>query len=383
MSAAAGDGRLTSLDAFRGFAIAGMVLVNNPGDWKAVHPPLAHAPWHGWTFADWIFPFFLFIVGVSMTLSLGQRAAAGATHGRLLAGMARRAAVIFTVGLVLNLLPSFDFSTVRIPGVLQRIALCSLLAVPIVLACGWRGVAGWIVALFVVYTVPMLWVPVPDAQGVVAAGVLQPGQDFAAWLDRLLLGGHLWAQARTWDPEGLWTTLPAVATVLFGVLTGRWLATERPAAERCVWLLLAGLALVWLGEVMGRLVMPVNKPLWTPSFTVMMAGFALLVFGAFYWLLDGTADARLRTAARRLAHPLVVYGMNALFIFAFSGVVARMLGFIKLEGGTRSLKAVLYAPIQALPVSPETASLVWALLFQAAMYAVAWGMWRRRWFVKA
>lgn len=375
--------RLTSLDAFRGFAIGGMVLVNNPGDWGALYPPLAHAKWNGWTFTDWIFPFFLFIVGLSMTLSLGARAAAGAPRGALLAGMARRCAVIFGVGLLLNLIPAFAFDTVRIPGVLQRIALASLLATPIVLACGWRGVLASIGALFALYSVPMLTVPVPDASGAVAAGVLEPGRDFGAWIDRALLSGHLWSQSKTWDPEGLWSTLPAVATVLSGVLAGRWLATDRPAAERTVWLLLAGLALLWLGDAVDRLFMPVNKSLWTPSYVVLMAGFALLVFGAFFWLLDATPDQRLRATARRWCHPLVVYGMNALFIFAFSGFVAKMMGFIKLDGGTRSLKAALYAPLQALPLAPVNASLLWALLFQAAMFAVAWLMWKRQWFIKA
>ena len=375
--------RLTSLDAFRGFAIGGMVLVNNPGDWGALYPPLAHAKWNGWTFTDWIFPFFLFIVGLSMTLSLGARAAAGAPRGALLAGMARRCAVIFGVGLLLNLIPAFAFDTVRIPGVLQRIALALLLATPIVLACGWRGVLASIGALFALYSVPMLTVPVPDASGAVAAGVLEPGRDFGAWIDRALLSGHLWSQSKTWDPEGLWSTLPAVATVLSGVLAGRWLATDRSAAERTVWLLLAGLALLWLGDAVDRLFMPVNKSLWTPSYVVLMAGFALLVFGAFFWLLDATPDQRLRATARRWCHPLVVYGMNALFIFAFSGFVAKMMGFIKLDGGTRSLKAALYAPLQALPLAPVNASLLWALLFQAAMFAVAWVMWKRQWFIKA
>ena len=375
--------RLTSLDAFRGFAIGGMVLVNNPGDWGALYPPLAHAKWNGWTFTDWIFPFFLFIVGLSMTLSLGARAAAGAPRGALLAGMARRCAVIFGVGLLLNLIPAFAFDTVRIPGVLQRIALALLLATPIVLACGWRGVLASIGALFALYSVPMLTVPVPDASGAVAAGVLEPGRDFGAWIDRALLSGHLWSQSKTWDLEGLWSTLPAVATVLSGVLAGRWLATDRSAAERTVWLLLAGLALLWLGDAVDRLFMPVNKSLWTPSYVVLMAGFALLVFGAFFWLLDATPDQRLRATARRWCHPLVVYGMNALFIFAFSGFVAKMMGFIKLDGGTRSLKAALYAPLQALPLAPVNASLLWALLFQAAMFAVAWLMWKRQWFIKA
>ncbi|MEN9627129.1 MAG: hypothetical protein RJA10_355 [Pseudomonadota bacterium] len=375
--------RLASLDAFRGFAIGGMVLVNNPGDWGALYPQLAHAKWHGWTFTDWIFPFFLFIVGVSMTLSMGARAAAGASGPVLLGGMARRAAVIFAVGLALNLIPAFNLDTVRIPGVLQRIALCSLLAAPIVLACSWRGVAAWLVALCAVYGVLMLAVPVPDASGVVAAGVLEPGRDFGAWVDRQLLAGHLWSQSRTWDPEGLVSTLPAIATVLFGVLTGRWLGTPAAAADKTVWMLLAGLALLWLGAVMDSVFMPINKALWTPSYAVFMAGWAMLVFGAFYWLMDAAPQAGVRQAAARLFQPLVIYGMNALFIFALSGFVAKMMAFIMVDGGSRSLKQAMFAPIQALPLAPQDASLLWALGFNAAMFAVAWWMWTKRWFIKA
>lgn len=382
MNASVQDQRLTSLDAFRGLAIAGMVLVNNPGDWKTVYAPLLHAPWHGWTITDTVFPFFLFIVGVSMTLSLGARAAAGASSRGLALGLARRAALIFAIGLLLNFIPAFNLAALRIPGVLQRIALASLLAVPIVLACRWRGVAACIVALFAVYTVPMLWWPVPGADGVTAVGALEPGRDFGAWIDRALLGGHLWSQSRTWDPEGLWSTLPAVATLLFGVLTGRWLATPRAAAERSVGLLLAGLALLLAGEAMGHVLMPINKSLWTPSYAVFMAGWALLIFGACHWLLDASPNAALRQRARRLAQPLVIFGLNALFIFAFSGLVAKLLAFVKVDGGTRSLKAALYAPLQALPLAPENASLLWALLFGATQFAVAWGLWRRRWFIK-
>ena len=373
--------RLASLDAFRGFAIAGMVLVNNPGDWNALYPQLAHAAWNGWTFTDWIFPFFLFIVGVSMTLSLGVRAAAGASQPQLLIGLARRAAVIFAVGLALNLVPSFDLATVRIPGVLQRIALCTLIAAPLVLACRWQGLLAGLGACFALYTVPMLWVAVPDAQGVLGAGVLEPGRDFGAWVDRQLLGGHLWRASRTWDPEGLVSTLPAVGTVLFGALTGRWLATPGPAADKTVWMLLAGLALLWLGAMLDSVFMPINKNLWTPSYSVFMAGWALLVFGAFYWLMDAAPQAGVRRLAARVFQPLVIYGMNALFLFALSGLLARLLFVFKHDG--QSFKQLLYAPLQALPVSAQNASLLWALGFNALMFAVAWGMWRRRWFIKA
>ena len=394
--------RLASLDAFRGFAIAGMVLVNNPGDWSHLYSQLAHAAWHGWTFTDWIFPFFLFIVGVSMTLSTGRRLALGDHRAALLLGLARRAVVIFLVGFTLNLIPYFNWDAVRIPGVLQRIALCTLLAAPLVLWCGWRGQAKALIALFVGYAVLMLAVPVPGPDGVVATGLLQPGRDTGAWLDRALLSGHLWVQSKTWDPEGLLSTLPAVGTVLFGVLTGHLLAWRAEAAHKTVWMLLAGLALLWLGAILDVVLMPINKALWTPSYAVFMAGWALLVFGAFFWLMDGAPQARVRSTAARLFQPLVIYGMNALFIFALSGFIAKMMGFIKIPvasaeaaglagaAGTTmqahasiSLKAWLYAPLKGLPLEPVQASLLWALLFNAVMFVVAWAMWKKRWFIKA
>jgi predicted acyltransferase len=384
------------LDAFRGFAIAGMVLVNNPGDWSHLYSQLAHASWHGWTFTDWIFPFFLFIVGVSMTLSTSRRLALGDHRAALLRSLARRALVIFMVGFTLNLIPHFNWGAVRIPGVLQRIALCTLLAAPLVLWCGWRGQVKALIGLFTVYAVLMLAVPVPGPDGVVATGLLQPGRDTGAWLDRALLSGHLWVQSKTWDPEGLLSTLPAVGTVLFGVLTGHVLAWRAEAAHKTVWMLLAGLALLWLGAILDVVLMPINKALWTPSYAVFMAGWALLVFGAFYWLMDGAPQARVRSAAARLFQPLVIYGMNALFIFALSGFIAKMMGFIKIpvalpevsgaaaQAATSvSLKAWLYAPLKALPLEPVQASLLWALLFNAVMFIVAWAMWRKRWFIKA
>jgi predicted acyltransferase len=381
--AARGGQRLISLDAFRGFAIASMVLVNNPGDWGHLYAPLDHAEWNGWTFTDTIFPFFLFIVGVSMSLSFAARAAAGASAASLLRGHAGRVAVIFLVGLALNLIPHVDFAHVRIPGVLQRIALCSLLAAPLVLWGRWRAQAAGVVVVFALYALLMLYIPVPDVQGQVAAGLLEPGRDFGAWLDRLLLPGHLWSHTRTWDPEGLTSTLPAVGTLLFGALAGRVLQMPWSPLRRSALLALAGALLLALGLVMDRLFMPINKNLWTPSFSVFMAGWALLAFAGFHALLDAPRWPGLQRVARRLSQPLVIYGMNALFIFALSGLVARLMALKLFDGGTQSLKQWLYAPLQALPLSAVNASLLWALLFNAAMFAVAWFMWTRRWFIKA
>jgi predicted acyltransferase len=376
-----GAGRLASLDAFRGFTIAAMVLVNNPGDWSALYPQLAHAHWHGWTFTDTIFPFFLFIGGVSMALSLGRLAAFGADKPALLRKLALRALLIFLIGFALNVVPYFNFPAVRIPGVLQRIAICTLLAAPIVVYCGWRRQLAWIAGLLAAYSVLMLWLPVPG----IGAGVLEPGRDFGAYVDRFLLGNHMWMQSKSWDPEGLVSTLPALCNVLIGVLAGRWLLSPAPRAEQTVWLLLAGLLLLALGAILDAILMPINKSLWTPSFCLFMSGWALLAFAAFYWLLDVSPSTALRAAAARWSRPFVIYGMNALFIFALSGLIAKMLGFIKFaqpDGSKISLGKMLYAPIRDLPIAPVNTSLLYALLFNAFMFSIAWFMWRKKWFVK-
>jgi len=377
--------RLISLDAFRGFTIAAMVLVNNPGDWGHIYSQLGHAEWNGWTFTDWIFPFFLFICGVSMTFSLGRRAEAGADKTQLLLQLFKRAAIIFLIGLTLNFIPNFNFETLRIPGVLQRIALCTMLAAPIVIYCNWRQQSYWIVGLLTLYTALMLYMPVPDINGVVAAGVLEPGRDFGAFVDRFFLHGHMWVKSKTWDPEGLTSTIPALCSQLFGVLLGRWLLTSMGRTEKTVWILLAGLACLWVGVMLDAVVMPINKSLWSTSYCVFMTGWALIIFGAFYWFMDASESVVLREKSHRIFLPFTIYGMNALFIFALSGLIAKMLGFIKFtqaDGQLLSLKGIIYAPLQALALAPVNASLLFAIAFNLLMFAVAWFMWRNKWFVK-
>lgn len=367
--------RLLSLDVFRGFTVAAMILVNNPGDWAHLYAPLDHAEWHGWTFTDWIFPFFLFICGVAMSLSTQRALVAGMPASALLLPLWRRAALIVLIGLTLNFIPYFNLATLRYPGVLQRIGLCVFLAAPLVLFGRARAQALGALALLALYAVLMLAVPVPDANGVVGTGVLQPGRDTGAFVDRWLMSGHLWVKSKVWDPEGLLSTLPAVASLLAGSLTGRWLLGRATPASKTVWLLLAGLLALWLGTLLDAVLMPINKSLWTPSYAVFMSGWALLVFGACYWLIDACDAPSVRVWSARLALPLTIYGMNALFIFAFSGLVAKLLGYYQ-------LKAVLYAPLTQLPLSALNASLLFAVLFNLAMFAVAWALWRRRIFIK-
>ncbi|MDC8772045.1 acyltransferase family protein [Roseateles albus] len=373
--------RLLSLDAFRGFTIAAMLLVNNPGDWAHLYPSLAHAKWHGWTFTDWVFPFFVFICGISMTISLTRRIELGDEKLLLLWQTARRSLLIIALGLLLNFIPSFSLSELRIPGVLQRLGLCTLLAAPIVLWCSWRAQLWWAVGLLVGYSLIQLYVPVPDAQGVWHRGSLLPGEDVGAWLDRALLDGHLWQHSKTWDPEGLLSTLPALAGLLAGALTGQWLLSKREPSEKSQGLMVAGLACLGLGELLNVWLMPINKSLWTPSYAVAMTGWALLIFVVFYWLLDAMPSARWRRCLSRGASPLLMLGMNALFIFTLSGLLAKLLGHWQLSKA-QTLKAWLYAPILALEMRPENASLLYALAFTAALWLMAWALWARRCFIK-
>ncbi|MBI2517651.1 MAG: DUF5009 domain-containing protein [Opitutae bacterium] len=383
MSSATNPGqRLVSLDAFRGATIAAMLLVNNPGSWSDAYPPLLHAPWHGWTFTDLIFPGFLWIVGVAMTLSFARRMETGADRGELFRHVLVRSALIFGIGLFLaafpfGLLPAHHFSLahLRLPGVLQRIALCYLAAAAIFLRTGWRGQLAWIAGLLAGYWALLQLVPVPGY----GAGVLEPTGNLAWWIDSHLLAGHTWsgAPAPGFDPEGLLSTVPAIATTLLGALAGHALRGPASAAAKSGRLLAGGAGLLLLGGLLDR-GLPINKNLWTSSYAIFMAGWATVIFAAFYWLLDVRGW-------RRWATPFVIYGMNALAMFVLAGLSGRLLGLIQwtgMDGKSITLKAWLYGTLFAPLASPVNASLLYALAFVAAHFAVAWAMWRKKWFVK-
>ena len=338
--------RLVSLDAFRGSTIAAMILVNNPGDWGHVYWPLAHAPWHGWTPTDLIFPFFLFMVGMALPFSRRVRAAEAW----------RRAAVIAGLGLFMAAFPYFDLFTVRIPGVLMRIALCYIAAWAIRRITGPAGQAMAAVALLIGYWVLMTQVPVPGGH----PPNLDPPNNLGAWVDRVLLGAHLWKASRTWDPEGLLSTLPAIATTLLGLLAGEWLRTAETGARKTAGLLGAGLVLVIAGLAWGRS-FPINKSLWTSSYAVFTAGMAAYLFGLLYWI----ADVR---GHRQWCRPLVVYGRNAILVFVLSGLLAKTLALVRV--GDLSLQALLHGALFASWLPPYPASLAWAIANVAAWYVV-------------
>ena len=374
--------RLVSLDAFRGATIAGMMLVNNPGAWSAVYPQLLHASWNGWTFTDWIFPFFLWIVGVAMTFSFAKRVEQGGKKTELTLHVLQRSAVIFALGLFLNGFPfglafghEFSFATIRIPGVLQRIAVCYLIASVIVLNTNVRSQIAWIVGLLAGYWLLVKLVPVPGY----GAGVLEPTGNLCWYVDSVLLTGHTWRGAPVpgFDPEGIVSTIPAIATTLLGVMTGHWLRSTRSQEEKTAWMFVGGNILLLLGAILDMW-LPINKNLWTSTYTVFMAGWALVCFATFYWLIDVKGYTR-------WAKPCVIYGMNAIAAFVMAGIVGRLLGLIRWQlddGSVISLKNFIFERFFLPLGSPVNASLLFAIAFVLGLYLFVWVLYRKKWFLK-
>ena len=353
--------RLVSLDAFRGATMALMVLVNNGGGPDS-YGPLEHAEWHGWTITDVVFPSFLWIVGVALTFSLAKRMSSGASRGAVLLQAARRAAVLYALGLFVYLFPRFDFSTMRLLGVLQRIAICYFIAVAIYLFNGIRGQIVWIIGLLVSYWLLMTLVPVPGY----GPGRLDVEGNLAHWVDNLVLGRHNYAATKTWDPEGIVSTLPAIATALFGIMAGHLLRLKRELAERTTWLFLAGNLLIAVALICN-VWMPINKKLWTTSFALFMAGLDFVLLAGFVWIVDGRGK-------QRWVKPAVIMGMNAIVVYMASEVVDTLLNLLHWHKPIYDMFAAVLAP--------KNASLAYAVSYVAVMWVLAYFMYRRKWFVR-
>lgn len=363
--------RLVSLDVFRGLTIAGMILVNNPGSWSYVYSPLAHAEWHGWTPTDLIFPFFLFIVGVAITLSLESRLARGENQRKIFLQILRRTIILFALGLFLNGFPYFNLATLRIPGVLQRIALCYFFAALLFMKTKMKGQAIAAIVLLAVYWLLMKFVPVPGY----GAGVLEMEGNLAAYIDNSLMSGHLWKP--TWDPEGILSTIPAIATTLLGILTGYWLKEHRSVGEKTRGLLIAGVVLVGLGQIMDTW-FPINKNLWTSSYVVFTAGMALLFLGACYWLIDGRGY-------RRWVTPFVIFGVNPITVYVLSSMGAEVMDVYRIaqpDGGSIAFKTYVYKNIFASWAGPMNGSLFFALAYVLVWLIPMTILYRKKIFIK-
>jgi predicted acyltransferase len=361
--------RLISLDAFRGLTVAAMVLVNNPGSWSFVYPPLRHAAWHGWTPTDLIFPFFLFIVGLSMAVSLGSRAEAGRKLW-LYPKILRRSVLLFGLGLLLQLYPKFRFATIRIPGVLQRIALCFLFGALIYLNVKPKARAFLAALLLVLYWALLTFVPVPGF----GPGVLAEKGNLPGYVDSLILPGHLYKPA--FDPEGLLSSLPALVTVLLGSLAGDWLRTRNTNSRKTRWMLLNGILLTAAGLGLDRW-FPINKQLWTSSYVLFTAGAALILFSLMFSLLEGPRW-------KGWAWPLRVLGTNAILVFAGSAFMVKTILLIRIPdaGKTVSPMAWLYGHALAPLAGPYLGSLLYPLLLIGLWVLLLWPLYNHKVFIK-
>ncbi len=377
--------RLLSLDIFRGLTIAGMILVNNPGDWGNIYPALEHAKWNGCTPTDLVFPFFLFIVGVSIKLSLSKRKERGDNQNKLMIQIFRRSLLIFVIGIALGGFPTYNFSIIRIPGVLQRIALVYLIASFIYLKTGWKTQAILATVFLFVYWALVTIIPVP---GIGAPDLTQPtiidkltnkeiAPNLVAWLDNQILSGHLWRQSKIWDPEGLLSTLPAISTGLLGILLGTFLKSGLDKTQKVSWIFFFGNVGLITG-IIWDMYFPMNKALWTSSYVVFTAGMALHFFAMCYWL----ADIKQITWWIK---PFVVYGTNAITVYVLSGLVGVLLSRISwtdATGASVSVKSFLYHTFFTPFLSPINASLAWALFYVLFWLGIMWIFYKKKIFLK-
>ena len=373
--------RLLSLDFFRGFTVAAMILVNNPGDWGHIYAPLEHAAWNGCTPTDLIFPFFLFIVGVSIAYALGSKKEQSADHSKLIFSALRRAVILFGLGLFLSLFPKVftepleAFSTVRIPGVLQRIAVVFFICAVIFIKTTKKTQFIILGSLLVGYWLIMSFIPVPG----VGYANLEPETNLGAWLDRAVLTeAHLWKSSRTWDPEGILSTVPAIATGLFGVLIGTWLKRkDREDSVKVSWMFAIGILSVIAGLVWD-LFFPINKALWTSSYVLYAGGLASIGLALCYWLIDVHGY-------RKGTKAFVVFGVNAITVFFLSGLIPRILNMIKVsmpDGSEAGAQEWLYKTFLTPYFSPINASLAWAVIFILFWLIILWVMFKKNIIIK-
>jgi predicted acyltransferase len=369
------------LDVLRGLIIAGMILVNDAGG-NHTYWPLQHANWNGWTPTDLIFPSFLFMVGVAITLSLPSRLARGVTTGVLVRHIFFRSVVLFLIAELLYGFPDYDLHTIRIPGVLQRIALCYLCSAFLYLATrrqentpdGLRikanvpVIAAAATVLLVGYWALLTFVPVPGY----GAGRLDPEGNLGAFIDRALLPGHLYAPAKSWDPEGLLSILPAIASVLLGILGGEWIRSRRSEMQKTLGLLAAGAVLMAAGQLLHP-VFPINKKLWTSTFVLLAGGFSTLAFGICYWIADVKRW-------RGWTPAVLVFGTNAILAYVLSEFLSVFADFIKVGGV--SIHELVYQNLFAGWLNPYNASLAYAIAYVLFIWALVLPLYRNRIFLR-
>lgn len=373
--------RNTAVDVFRGITIALMIIVNNQGDWSHVYRPFRHAAWHGWLGADIVFPFFVFIMGVSISYSFSARHDRGDGKGGMALKILRRSAILIGLGLFINLFPKFEFATMRIPGVLQRVGICYFFASMIFLYCGKKTRWTTAVLLLAGYGVILKYL----APGGPGDQALSPGGNICLAVDRFLLAGHTYEHASVpgFDPEGILSTLGALTSALAGTFAGDWMikSGERSQARAAIpargAMFMAGIAALVFGAALGYWI-PINKNLWTPSYAVFMAGMALALLAALHWLIE---EKRLTAWSK----PFLVLGVNAIAAYVLSSAVGKFLALVKIAshgGGYTTVKTVLFNALFASWLTPPAASLAYATAYLALWIGLMFFLYRRHIMIK-
>ena len=363
--------RQISVDAFRGLTIAAMILVNNPGTWSSVYAPLRHATWHGWTPTDLVFPLFLFIMGVSCQYSFANRRGRGENHVRIYLKIIKRTCVLFALGLLINFATTLELEGLRIPGVLQRIAIVYLCSSVIALNFKWRSQAAVMAVFLLAYWAMVALLPVPGY----GRGSLTPEGNLAFYLDRVLLTGHI-GQSRG-DALVVLSTVPAIASALAGTLTGQLLRSGRNKSDIAGWLFVTG----WIAIVIGLIWdvwFPINKLIWSSSYVVFTAGAALQLLGLCYFLFDVKPCGR-------WALPAVIFGSNAILAFVLSTLVYLSMVHLQVQqpgGGTISVREWVYGKLLAILANPYNASLAFAVAYVGFWWLALAALFRRRIFMK-
>jgi predicted acyltransferase len=362
--------RLLSLDVFRGLTIAGMILVNSPGN-DAHYWPLDHAEWNGLTPTDLVFPFFVFIAGISVVFSLSKKLESGASRASLFAQVLKRTVIIFGLGLLLIGFPHYDLSSIRILGVLQRIALCYLFSAIFFLWTTMAVQIGTIIAILLGYAWLMTHLQVSGFP----MGDLTKEGNFAAYIDRAILAGHMYRPV--YDPEGILSTLPAIATGLFGNLMGFWLRAPGALARKATGSFQAGLVFLLAGWKWGQY-FPINKALWTSSYVLVTTGWALVIFGFCYWLIE-------IQGWKRWSKPFEVFGTNAIaayFLHVFFLKVQNHIPMPHLDGSPGNLRFFITEHLFSPWLSPQNASLAYAMSYTLLWLGVFSILYRKRIFIK-
>ncbi len=379
--------RYYSLDIFRGATVALMILVNNPGSWSFIHAPLKHAVWHGLTPTDLVFPFFLFAVGNAMAFVMPrfEKAPVQTFWKKIL----KRTFLIFAIGLFLNWYPfiKYDeagnfvakpFETLRIMGVLQRIALCYFFASIIAYYLKPRGafIAGAVILLGYWF----LCIALHPSDPYSAAGW------FGTKAEEIILGEkHMYhGEGFLFEPEGLMSTPAAIAQVIFGFLIGNYILQKGKNAEMLNGIFVAGLLMIFTGFIWD-IQFPINKKIWTSSYTIYTTGLACMVLGVMIWLTE------FKNIKGWWSSFFDVFGKNALFIFMLSGIIPRSVALIRISNGIDAEgKPKFLTPFtwfyenicRQLFSDPKNASLMYALSFIVMMWFFAWILHRKRIYIK-